>query len=74
VNPLHAHWLRMTVWLLIGMPLVALAVALTTDVGFTFAIAVTLYIWALVCVILALIALSGLVVRALGRGLRAIRR
>jgi len=35
---------------------------------------VTLYMWALVCVILALIALAGLVVRLLGRGLRAIRR
>jgi len=74
MNPLQAHWLRMTVWLLVGTPVVAAAVALTTDAGFSFAIAVTLYIWALVCVILALIALAGLAVRLLGRGLRAIRR
>jgi hypothetical protein len=74
MNPLQAHWLRLTVWLLIGAPVVALAVAFTTDVDFTMAIAVTLYMWVLVCGILALIALTGLVVRLLGRGLRAIRR
>jgi len=74
MNPLQAHWLRITLWLLAGTPVVALAVALTTDAGFAFAIAVTLYIWVVVCVILALIALAGLVVRLLGRGLRAIRR
>lgn len=74
MNPLQAHWLRITLWLLAGTPVVALAVALTTDAGFRFAIAVTLYIWVVVCVILALIALAGLVVRLLGRGLRAIRR
>jgi hypothetical protein len=62
------------VWLLIGSPVVALAVALTTEVDFLMAIAVTLYIWVLVCGILALIALTGLVIRLLGRGLRAIRR
>jgi hypothetical protein len=74
MNPLHAHWLRLTFWLLIGTPAVAAAVALTTDVDFRMAIAVTLYIWVLVCGILALIALTGLIVRLLGRGLRAIRR
>jgi hypothetical protein len=74
MNPLQAHWIRITLWLLIGAPIVALAVALTADVDFRTAIAITLYMWVLVCGILALIALSGLIVRLLGRGLRAIRR
>ena len=74
MNPLQAHWIRLTLWLLIGAPIVALAVALTTEVDFEMAMAITLYMWVLVCVILALIALIGLVIRLLGRGLRAIRR
>ena len=48
----------------VASPVVALAVALTTQsVDFTFALVLTLYMWALVCVILALIALAGLVLR-----------
>jgi hypothetical protein len=47
---------------------------LSGDVSFTIAMIVTLYIWALVCVILALIAITGLAVRLVGWGIRAIRR
>jgi len=74
MNPLQAHWLRITLWLLAGSPIVALAVAVSTGVHFSMALTVTLYMWVLVCVILALIALTGLAVRVVSRGLRAIRR
>jgi hypothetical protein len=73
VNPLASHWLRLAAWLFIASPLVALAVALTQGVGFVFTMILTLYMWLLVCVILALIALAGLILRALRWGLRAIR-
>ena len=75
MNPLHSHWLRMAIWLFVASPLVALAVTLTAQgVDFTFALALTLYMWGLVCVILALIALAGLILRAMHWGLRALRR
>ena len=74
MNPLRSHWLRMTAWLLLASPVIALAVVLTTEAPFSMAIYFTLFTWALVCVILALIALSGVIGRLLGRGLRALRR
>ena len=74
MNPLRAHWLRMALWLLVAAPIIALAVVISTDAGFDLTLAVTLYIWVIVCVILALIAFAGLVLRMLGRGMRAIRR
>ena len=74
MNPLASHWLRLSVGLFVASPLVALAVMLTTDVGFTIAVILTLYMWAFVCVILALIALIGLAGRLFRRGLRALRR
>lgn len=74
MNPLASHWFRIAVLLFVASPAVALLVVLTTNADFTTAIALTLYMWALVCVILALIAFAGLIVRVLGRGLRALRR
>ena len=74
MNPLASHWLRLALWLFVAAPVVAVAVALTQDVGFMIALVITLYIWALVCVILALIALAGLVLRVMHWGVRAIRR
>ncbi|MEK7693681.1 MAG: hypothetical protein AAB349_05760 [Chloroflexota bacterium] len=74
MNPLHSHWLRLAVWLFVASPVVAFAVALTQQVDFTFALILTLYMWALVSVILALIALAGLVLRLMHWGMRALRR
>ena len=74
MNPFASHWLRLSVWLLLASPLVALLIALTTDVTFKLTLVVTLYMWALVCVILALVALAGMAARLLNRGWRAIRR
>jgi hypothetical protein len=74
VNPLASHWFRLAGWLFLISPVVALLVVLTADVPFTFALVITLYMWGLVCVILALIALAGLFVRLVGWGIRAIRR
>jgi hypothetical protein len=74
VNPLHSHWLRLAVWLFVASPVVAFAVAFTQQVDFTFALILTLYMWALVSVILALIALAGLVLRLMHWGIRAVRR
>lgn len=74
MNPLASHWFRLAGWLFLASPVVALLVVLTTDAPFSFALIVTLYMWALVCVILALIALAGLSVRLVGWGIRAIRR
>jgi hypothetical protein len=74
VNPLSAHWLRITLLLAVASPLVALMVALTAHVGFTLAMAMTLYMWGLVCVILALIAAAGVCLRVLQWGIRALRR
>ena len=74
MNPLASHWFRLAGWLFLISPVVALLVVLTADVPFTFALVITLYMWGLVCVILALIALAGLFVRLVGWGIRAIRR
>lgn len=74
MNPLRAHWFRLALWLLVAAPIVGIAVALSSGVDFALALTVTLYIWLLVSVILALIAFSGQIMRLLGRGLRAIRR
>jgi hypothetical protein len=74
VNPFASHWFRLAGWLFLASPVVAVLVVLTAGADFTLALIVTLYIWALVCVILALIALAGLVFRLLGRGIRALRR
>lgn len=74
MNPLASHWLRIGLWLFVASPIVAFAVALTQDVDFSLALVLTLYMWALVCVILALIALAGLLLRAMHWGIRAIRR
>lgn len=74
MKPHQSHWLRLAAWLAIASPIVAFAVALTTDAGFMLALILTLYMWALVCVILALIALAGLILRAMHWGVRALRR
>lgn len=74
MNPLASHWLRLAGWLFLALPIVALLVVLSADVAFTFALMITLYIWVLVCVILALIAFAGLLLRLVGWGIRAIRR
>ena len=74
MNPLHSHWLRLAIWLFVASPVVAFAVAFTQQVDFTFALILTLYMWALVSVILALIALAGLVLRLMHWGIRALRR
>lgn len=74
MNPARAHWLRMALWLFLASPVIAALVAATTDAPWQLAIFMTLYMWLLVCVILALIALVALVGRLLGRGVRALRR
>ena len=74
MNPLASHWFRIAVLLFVASPIVAAFVVLTTDADFTTSIALTLYMWFLVCVILALIAFVGLMVRLLGWGVRALRR
>ena len=74
MKPHHSHWLRLAFWLAIASPIVALAVVLTTGAGFKLALFLTLYMWVMVCVILALIALVGLIFRAMHWGVRAIRR
>lgn len=74
MNPLASHWLRLSALLLLAAPAIALAVALSGDIAFRVALVITLYVWALVCGILALVALMALCVRLVGRGMRAIRR
>ena len=75
MNTLSSHWLRISVLLLLAMPAVALAVAASEGgIDYSLALFFTLYIWLGVCVILALIAFGGVIVRLLGRGLRALRR
>ena len=75
MNPLSTHWLRVSVLLLLATPLVAFAVALSEGgIDYTLAVVFTLYMWAAVCVILALIALAGVIGRLVGRGIRALRR
>jgi ABC-type transport system involved in cytochrome c biogenesis permease component len=74
MNPLASHWLRLSIWLLVASPIVAILIAWSTDSEFRIALFLTLYMWALVCVILALVALGGLALRLMNRGWRAIRR
>ena len=74
MNPLASHWLRLAGWLFLASPIVAVLVALTAHADFTLALVVTLYMWAVVCVILALIAAGGLLYRLVAWGIRAIRR
>lgn len=75
MNPLSSHWIRISALLLLAMPAVAFAVAASEGgIDYSLALFFTLYIWLGVCVILALIALGGVIVRLLGRGLRALRR
>jgi uncharacterized Tic20 family protein len=74
VNPLASHWFRLAGWLLLASPIVAILVALTAHADFKLVLSVTLSIWALVCLVLALIALGGLVYRLGGWTVRAIRR
>ncbi len=74
MNPLLSHWLRVSALLLLATPIIAFAVAITSDADFAFAAIFTLYIWVGVCVILALVAFIGLVARLVGRGIRALRR
>ena len=74
MNPLAAHWLRMTMWLLLLSPVVALLVMWTADADFMFALIITLYIWAIVVVLLAVVAFVGLLMRLLAWGVRALRR
>jgi hypothetical protein len=74
VNPLASHWLRVSVLLLLAMPIVAFLLALTSEVDVRLALVFTLYAWLLVCVILAAVAFVGLIARLVGRGMRALRR
>jgi hypothetical protein len=74
INPLSSHWLRVSVLLLVVTPAIAFAVAATSEIPYSIAAVFTLYIWLLVCVILAGIALIALIGRVLGRGIRALRR
>ncbi|HEY7802057.1 MAG TPA: hypothetical protein VIE40_05230 [Dehalococcoidia bacterium] len=74
MNPLATHWIRVSFGLFVASPLVALLVVVTTGVQFRLSFLITLYIWILVCGILALIAFSGLVLRLIGRGMRVLRR
>lgn len=74
MNPLASHWFRLAGWLFLAAPIIALLIVPAADVPFTFALVITLYIWGLVCVILALIAFAGLLLRLVGWGIRAIRR
>ena len=74
MNPLASHWFRVSLALLLLSPVVAFFVALTSEADFRFALAITLYVVILVCGILAVIAFAALVVRLIGRGMRALRR
>ncbi|MBF6599608.1 MAG: hypothetical protein IVW36_03750 [Dehalococcoidia bacterium] len=74
MSPLASHWFRVSAGLFVASPLLAVLVVLTTGAPFRLSLLITLYIWALVCAILALVALSGLVLRLIGRGMRVIRR
>jgi hypothetical protein len=75
VNPFSSHWLRLSALLLLVMPAVAFAVAASEGgIDYSLALFFTLYIWLGVCVILALIALAGVIGRLVNRGVRALRR
>ncbi len=74
MNPLASHWFRLAGWLFLAAPIVALLVALTAHADFTLALVVTLYMWAVVCVILAAVAAGGLLYRLATRAIRSMRR
>ena len=75
MNPLSSHWIRLSVLLLLVMPAVAFGVAASEGgIDYSLALFFTLYVWLGVCVILALVALAGVIGRLLNRGLRALRR
>jgi NADH:ubiquinone oxidoreductase subunit 6 (subunit J) len=74
MNPLASHWLRLSIWLLAASPILALLIGFSTDAPFRVALIITLYMWAVVCVILAFVALAGLGFRLMNRGWRAFRR
>jgi hypothetical protein len=74
MNPLASHWLRLSLWLFAASPVIALAVTLATSAPLDLVLILTLAMWAIVCVILALLALAGMAVRLFGRGMRALRR
>ena len=74
MNPLASHWLRLSFWLFVASPIIALAVTFATGAPLSLALIITLCMWAIVCGILALVALLGLIVRLFGRGMRALRR
>jgi hypothetical protein len=73
MNPLASHWLRLAAWLFLVSPIVAALVAVSADADFMLALSVTLSMWALVCVVLAAIALGGLLVRIAAWFVRRIR-
>ena len=73
MNPLASHWFRLAVWLFLASPIIAILVAFSAHADFMLALNVTLSIWVLVCLILALIALGGLLVRAAAWAMRAVR-
>lgn len=74
MNPLASHWLRLSLWLLIATPFVALAIVLVEGAPLWFVAFWTFWVWVVVCVILAAIALAGMVARLAHRGWRALRR
>ncbi len=74
MNPLASHWLRLSVWLLLASPILAFFIGLSTGADFKVALILTLYTWAIVCVILAFIAVVGIGFRLMNRGWRAFRR
>ena len=74
MNPLRSHWFRLAAWLLLASPLVALLAALDAHADFRLVLSVTLSVWAVVCVVLALIAFGGLLVRLAGSLVRMVRR
>jgi hypothetical protein len=74
MNPFASHWLRLSLWLLVAIPLIAFAVATIEDVPLAAALVIAFWVWVVVCVILAAIALAGMVARLVHRGWRALRR
>ena len=73
MNPLASHWFRLAVWLFLASPIIATVVALRAHADFVLALNVTLSIWAFVCLVLAMIALAGLLLRITAWAMRAIR-
>lgn len=74
MNPLASHWLRLSLWLLLATPVVILLVVLVEGAPLAVVFIVTFWVWVVVCVILAAIALAGMVARLAHRGWRALRR